>query len=193
MKKNTFIFTFIFTIGCIGPEQKTTSKSFVTVSQTNKGSVMNTAKNLHKSKGKIIEIQGLALASKVGAFLQLEDGYKLWCTGKNSDWGKFIGKKVHVIGRITEGSTPLENFPIARQDKNGNWSQGVGDSRIILDPTGLPNMLKPEELPKDIEELNKDKSTTINQGITPSPFDSNTTGKKSSSLLLEIQEVSLNE
>ena len=80
-----------------------------------------------------ILIQGFAHRSKAGAFLIVE-GEDIWLN--NYDWStKEYEQLVVVKGIVKRGIDPLSSFPVATQDENGAWSQGVGGFSSDLQPS----------------------------------------------------------
>jgi hypothetical protein len=87
---------------------------------------------LKESIGQVVQIEGITQRMKAGSAIQFE-GIEIWCIG--IDW-EDSGKKVRVKGVLSRGSSPMRAFPIATQDENGEWSQGIQgdtDTSIGLD------------------------------------------------------------
>jgi len=102
-----------------------------------KGENMISPKDFVQYAGQEILIQGFAHRSKAGAFL-ISGGEDIWLT--NYDWStKEYEQLVVVKGIVKRGVDPLSSFPVAKQDENGAWSQGVGGFSSDLQPsTPLP-------------------------------------------------------
>ena len=83
--------------------------------------------------GQEVVIQGIAQRSKAGALL-LSGNHEIWLD--NYDWEDTeMDKKVQVKGILLKGLSPIASFPVATQDENGAWSQGVGGPSSDLQPS----------------------------------------------------------
>lgn len=88
--------------------------------------------------GQEIIIEGIAQRSKAGAFLVAGD-QEIWL--KNYDWkDSEMGVAVQVKGILSRGVDPLSSFPVATQDENGAWSQGVGGFSSDLKPNDMVSL-----------------------------------------------------
>ena len=88
--------------------------------------------------GERIRVSGVAQNTKATPRLLLDGSKSVDCDGPH--WGSgLIGKRVVVEGTLYETSEP--NFPVATQDENGAWSQGVVVPQILVpsdDPLNGP-------------------------------------------------------
>ena len=187
----TIIFSLLFAIGCTGAPKTNPSQQVDTPSHQQE-TIVVTNQNLQELNGKKIEIQGKAVRSKAGSFVRLSDGQNVWCMPKNWDWGEFTGKKVKVVGILSEGNSPLDDFPVATQNDKGEWSQGVTKPDLHLDPTPLPKGLQTgsteEELKPAMEKKKSDE--IIQQAHTPST-ENTKSGGSGGSLLITVEKVTL--
>ena len=98
-----------------------------------KGENVISPKNFVQYAGQEILIRGFAHRSKAGAFL-IAEGEEIWLV--NYDWSKNEYEQLVIVkGIVKRGVDPLSSFPVATQDENGAWSQGVGGFSPDLQPS----------------------------------------------------------
>ena len=84
-------------------------------------------------------------------FIQFESN-TLWT--KSTDLGDYMEKSIRVTGRIVRGVSPYRSFPVAKQDEDGAWSQGVGAPTDFVDPNA--QLLGIPQKPSKKKEASKD-------------------------------------
>ena len=87
--------------------------------------------------GQKVSVQGQAINAKAGPLLVREHD-EIGLLGTH--WPtEVVGRDVTVIGIVSKGSMSGANFPVATQDEQGGWSQGVGgiSDFDMDDPLGI--------------------------------------------------------
>ena len=84
--------------------------------------------------GEMATLSGVAQQSKAGALIQVENLGDIWCVGISTWPSDKIGQTIRVQGAFELSISPIDSFPVAVQDENGAWSQGVGSPESTLSP-----------------------------------------------------------
>lgn len=75
--------------------------------------------------GQTVRVVGFPINSKASPRLNLEGGGVVYCRIGSTHWpDEYAGKKVVVTGEVIQLAGPI--YPVATQDEDGAWSQGVG-------------------------------------------------------------------
>ena len=122
---------------------------------------LKTAEQLLDAVGQLVQVEGVAQRSKAGSFVVF-DGVEIWCT--QTDWNQKNGMCVRVVGTLSRGSSPLRSFPIATQDENGFWSQGVLG--------GPDHFMKRTFINDDLEKLGLSESKSLEPVSNETPIKS---------------------
>ena len=87
--------------------------------------------------GQKVSVQGQAINSKAGPLLR-SGNIEIELLGSHWDT-ETVGRDVIVIGIVIKASSSRANFPVATQDAQGGWSQGVGGVSNLEtdDPLGI--------------------------------------------------------
>ena len=135
-------------VGCAKP---TNTEPIISPVEEQQVKVIVNKEQLKESEGQVVQIEGITQRMKAGSSILFDD-IEIWCLGM--DW-EDSGKQVRVIGVLSRGGSPQSSFPIATQDENGGWSQGVrGDSSMVntelesLRPDDSPTTKPSSESPK---------------------------------------------
>ena len=85
--------------------------------------VLTSVAELSARSGETVVFIGRPENSKAGPLLFDSDGQSVWCSGPH--WpDELIGKRIQAVVRVT-AATESSNLPVATQDAEGGWTQGV--------------------------------------------------------------------